>query len=101
MLRTSITAVLATVLILSSSGCSAGSVASGIIKAPFEAARLTQKLTFAQIETSVKVAKGGIAVAKGGVELAGNTVDLVDRTGRAIHAHKLRKLEHQRVASAQ
>ncbi len=101
MLRTCIVAVLATILCLSSGGCAAGSVACGLIKAPFEAARLTQKLTFAQIETSVKVAQGGIAVAKGGIELAGGTVDLVDRTGRAIHAHKMRKLEHQRVASAQ
>lgn len=101
MLRTCTVAVLATILILSSGGCAAGSIASGVIKAPFEAARLTQKLTFAQIETSVKVAQGGITVAKGGVKLAGNTVDLVDRTGRAIHAHKMRTLEHQRVALAQ
>ena len=101
MLRTCIVGVLATILILSSTGCAAGSVASAAIRAPFEAARLTQKLTFAQIETSVKVAQGGITVAKGVVGLAGNTVDLVDRTGRAIHAHKMRKLEHQRAASAQ
>ena len=101
MLRTCIVAVSATILVLCSGGCAAGSIVSAAIGVPFEAARLTQKLTFAQIETSVKVAQGGIAVAKGGVELAGGTVDLIDRTGRAIHAHKMRKLEHQRVASAQ
>ena len=85
-------AIVAVVLMLFSGGC-AGRLVSTAIGVPFEAARLGQKLTFAQIETSVKVAKGGI-------ELAGGTVDLVDRTGRAIHSHKMRGLEYDRVASA-
>ncbi len=100
MVRIYTVAVLLVFLTLSSAGC-AGQVLSTAISAPFEVARLGQKLTFAQIETSVKVAQGGISVAKGGLEVASGTVDLVDRTGRAIHAHKLRKVEHKRLAAAQ
>jgi hypothetical protein len=64
-------------VLLCNSGCSA--IAGAAIALPFEAAVTAQKLSFAQVQGTIKVVQGGVSV--------------VESVGKVIHNQRMRHLE--------